>query len=80
MPVYLPMWLVDGNVTDDLQAETGFDYQVQSSQESYPAARAINRNPGTVIRALRLFDALAGMDATGVLAGVREAAAGEGKG
>ncbi len=34
-PVYLPMWLVDGEVTGDWQAETGFDYQVQSSQESF---------------------------------------------
>jgi hypothetical protein len=35
MPVYWPMWLVDCEVTGDWQAETGFDYQVKSSQESY---------------------------------------------
>ncbi len=35
VPVYWPMWLVDGDVTGHWQAETGFDYQVKSSQESY---------------------------------------------
>ena len=35
LPVYWPMWLVDGDVAGDWQAETGFDYQVKSSQESY---------------------------------------------
>jgi hypothetical protein len=35
MPVYWPMWLVDSEVVGDWQAETGFDYQVKSSQESY---------------------------------------------
>jgi hypothetical protein len=35
MPVYWPMWLVDSDVEGAWQAETGFDYQVKSSQESY---------------------------------------------
>lgn len=34
-PVYWPMWLVDGVITGDWRAETGYDYQVKSSQESY---------------------------------------------
>ncbi|MCG2784894.1 MAG: hypothetical protein L6461_07280 [Anaerolineae bacterium] len=34
-PVYWPMWLVDGDIAGHWQAETGFDYQVKSSQESY---------------------------------------------
>jgi hypothetical protein len=41
------------------------------------AARAINRDAGIVGRVLRLLDALAPADTEGVLAGVREAAAGE---
>jgi hypothetical protein len=35
VPVYWPMWLVDSDVEGAWQAETGFDYQVKSSQESY---------------------------------------------
>jgi hypothetical protein len=35
VPVFLPMWLVDGVVSGDWQAEAGFDYQVKSSQEMY---------------------------------------------
>lgn len=35
VPVYWPVWLVDGDMTADWQAEVGFDYQVRSSQESY---------------------------------------------
>lgn len=35
VPVYWPMWLVDSAVTGSWEAEVGFDYQVQSSQESY---------------------------------------------
>ncbi len=35
VPVYWPMWLVDGEVVGHWQAEAGFDYQVKSSQESY---------------------------------------------
>jgi hypothetical protein len=34
-PVYWPMWLVDGCIIGDWRAEVGFDYQVQSSQETY---------------------------------------------
>ncbi|MBI9047509.1 MAG: hypothetical protein JEZ06_23700 [Anaerolineaceae bacterium] len=34
-PVYLPMWLVDGKVTGNWSAETGFNYQVKSSREKY---------------------------------------------
>lgn len=35
VPVYLPHWLVDGRVKGDWQAQVGYDYQVQSSQERY---------------------------------------------
>jgi hypothetical protein len=35
VPVYIPMWLVDGEVGGDWRAEVGFDYQVKSSQEAY---------------------------------------------
>jgi hypothetical protein len=38
VPVYWPMWLVDGEVVGHWQAEAGFDYQVKSSQESYGSA------------------------------------------
>jgi hypothetical protein len=34
-PIYWPMWLVDGDLSGDWQAEMGYDYQVKSSQESY---------------------------------------------
>ena len=34
-PVFLPMWLVDCQITGSWQAETGFDYEVKSSKESY---------------------------------------------
>ena len=33
--VYIPRWLVDSDVTAIWQAETGFDYQVVSHQESF---------------------------------------------
>ncbi len=33
--IYWPVWLVDGDVVGDWQAEAGFDYQVKSSQESF---------------------------------------------
>ncbi len=32
---YLPMWLVDGNVTGEWEGEAGYDYQVASSQDNY---------------------------------------------
>jgi hypothetical protein len=35
VPIYWPMWLVDGDISGDWRAEMGFDYQVKSSQESY---------------------------------------------
>ncbi len=35
LPVFWPMWLVDGELAGNWQAEVGFDYQVKSSQESY---------------------------------------------
>jgi hypothetical protein len=35
VPIYLPHWLVDGNLRGDWQAQVGYDYQVQSSQERY---------------------------------------------
>ncbi len=33
--IYLPLWLVDGDVTAAWNAEVGFDYQVVSHQERY---------------------------------------------
>jgi len=33
--VYLPLWLVDGTVSADWQAEAGFDYEVVSHQEFF---------------------------------------------
>jgi hypothetical protein len=39
VPVYWPMWLVDGEIEGDWRAEAGFDYQVKSSQESYQSGR-----------------------------------------
>jgi hypothetical protein len=35
IPIYWPIWLVDGQVSGAWQAEVGFDYQVKSSQEFY---------------------------------------------
>lgn len=35
VPIFLPHWLVDGNLRGDWQAQVGYDYQVQSSQERY---------------------------------------------
>jgi len=35
MRVYVPMWLVDGQVVGAWQAHMGFDYQVESSQERF---------------------------------------------
>lgn len=35
IPIYLPHWLVDGNLQGDWQAQIGYDYQVQSSQERF---------------------------------------------
>lgn len=43
-PIYLPMWLVDCDVSGGWQAEAGFDYQVKSSQESYREGRWISRD------------------------------------
>lgn len=37
IPVYWPMWLVDSDVLGDWEAEVGFNYEVQSSQERYSA-------------------------------------------
>ncbi|HNT73816.1 MAG TPA: hypothetical protein PKH77_02230 [Anaerolineae bacterium] len=34
-PLYLPLWLVDGNVTAEWSAEVGFNYQVVSHRERY---------------------------------------------
>ncbi len=34
-PVFLPMWLVDGEVNANWQAETGYNYDVVSHQEYY---------------------------------------------
>ena len=35
IPLFWPIWLVDGKVSGSWQAEVGFDYQVKSSQETY---------------------------------------------
>jgi hypothetical protein len=35
IPIYWPMWLVDSDLSGDWKAEMGYDYQVQSAQESY---------------------------------------------
>ena len=35
VPIFWPIWLVDGQVSGSWQAEVGFDYQVKSSQEFY---------------------------------------------
>ena len=51
--------------------------RTSAASEAYRAARAINRDAGIVARVLRLFDALAVVDSTGVLKEVRAAAAGE---
>lgn len=37
--IYLPMWLVDAQVTASWQAETGFNYEVVSHQERYDERR-----------------------------------------
>ena len=34
-PLYWPMWLVDSQVVGSWQAEIGYDYEVESSQDSY---------------------------------------------
>lgn len=49
---------------------------VPEAIEAFRSARAINKDAGIVGRVLRLFDALAVVDETGVLAGARAAAAG----
>jgi len=51
--------------------------QMQEASEAYQSARAITAAPGVVGRALRLLDALAIADHTGVLGSVRPAAAGD---
>jgi tetratricopeptide (TPR) repeat protein len=51
--------------------------RVAEAIEAYKAARAINKDAGTVSRVLRLFDTLAEADEAGVLAGMRVSAAGE---
>lgn len=35
VPVYLPVWLVDGSVNATWEAEAGFNYEVVSHQEAY---------------------------------------------
>lgn len=35
VPLFLPHWLVDGSLSGNWQAQVGYDYQVQSSQETY---------------------------------------------
>ena len=51
--------------------------QMQEASEAYRSARAITAAPGVVGRTLRLLDALAVGDRTGVLGTVRPAAAGD---
>jgi len=53
---------------------------VSEASAAFHAARAINRDAGVVSHVLRLFDALAGADTAGVLAGVRDAANGRADG
>ena len=43
-PVYVPMWLVDSDMTGNWQADTGFDYQVKSSQDSYHEGRWVSHD------------------------------------
>ncbi len=43
-PIYLPMWLVDCDVSGSWQAEAGFEYQLKSSQESFREGRWISRD------------------------------------
>jgi hypothetical protein len=38
-PLYWPLWLVDSQVTGSWQAEVGYDYQVESSQDSYASGQ-----------------------------------------
>ena len=35
VPVFIPMWLVDSDISGTWQGEMGYDYQVKSSQEYY---------------------------------------------
>jgi hypothetical protein len=42
--VYWPMWLVDSDVAGNWQAEVGFDYKVESAQESYSNSGWRSRN------------------------------------
>lgn len=37
IPIYWPIWLVDGALSGAWQAEIGYDYQVKSSRENYAA-------------------------------------------
>lgn len=39
IPMFFPMWLVDGEVAGGWQAEAGYDYQVKSSKESYTSGQ-----------------------------------------
>ena len=50
---------------------------LSAAVDAYKKARAVDKNAGTVLRVVRLFDALAVADTTGILAGVRSAASGE---
>ena len=49
---------------------------LSTAVDAYRKARAVDKNPGTVLGVVRLFDALVVADPTGILAGVRGAAAG----
>jgi len=50
---------------------------IPAAKEAYQSARALTSAPGIVARVIRLFDALAQADPTGILADVRPYAAGE---
>lgn len=39
IPVYLPMWLIDADLSGEWQAEMGYDYDVKSSQESFQSGQ-----------------------------------------
>ena len=43
VPIFWPLWLVDTDVQGHWQMEAGFDYQVESTKESYQDGRWVSR-------------------------------------
>ncbi len=43
VPVFVPIWLVDASLCGSWEAEVGYDYQVESSQDSYQGGRWVAR-------------------------------------